>query len=301
MSFLGVIRITPTRHSAYFALVITAMGIASVNYQSNAAWLLVFLVLSIGLVSALHAWLNLGAIEVAVAPPAPVAAGEPLRLAVSATNPGDRPAHSIRIELPTAFGIAGGVDIPLVPAGGAGCGEVLLPGLGRGVWTLRGFTVSTAYPLGLAKAWREADAAGEVVVFPRPDGDPLGDGRPTAPGNARRGSWEGDEDFAGHREHRDGDSSRRIDWKASERLGRMLVKVWTGGGAEAVLLHWDEARGATEERLSQLARWVLDADRRGVPYGLQLPSAVIAPATGAPHHAACLRALAAHPRDGAEP
>ena len=298
MRFLGTIRISPTRHSGAFALVVLAMAIASVNYQSNAAWLMVFLVLSIGLVSALHAWLNLGAVDIQVATTAPVAAGEPVRLMVSANNPGDRPAHSVRIGVPDSLAHAGGVDLALVPAGGTAGGEVLLSGLSRGVWKLTGFTIATCYPLGLARAWRRADAEGEVIVYPRPAGATLGAGRPAEPGPLSIGRHDGDDDFQGHREHRLGDSTRRIDWKASERLGRMQVKVWSGGGAEAVLLLWDDARGATEERLSQLARWVIDADRRGIPYGLRLPSGALAPATGAPHHAACLRALAAYPRDG---
>ena len=42
----------------------------------------------------------------------------------------------------------------------------------------------------------------------------------------------------------------------------------------------------TEERLSQLCRWLLDADTAGRPYGLILPGTRIAPGRGIPHRLA---------------
>jgi uncharacterized protein (DUF58 family) len=46
-----------------------------------------------------------------------------------------------------------------------------------------------------------------------------------------------------------------------------------------------------EERLSQLALWVIEAERAGRPYGLRLPGTEIAPAVGEPHFHQCMRAL----------
>jgi uncharacterized protein (DUF58 family) len=67
-----------------------------------------------------------------------------------------------------------------------------------------------------------------------------------------------------------------------------------GGGAPTTLwLDWDTLEGLdTEERLSVLARWVIDAQRGGELYGLKLPGTSIAPASGEQHQARCLGALA---------
>ena len=51
----------------------------------------------------------------------------------------------------------------------------------------------------------------------------------------------------------------------------------------------------TETRLSRLCAWVLAADHAGLPYGLQLGTQQVAPATGAAHRMQCLRLLALHP------
>jgi len=44
--------------------------------------------------------------------------------------------------------------------------------------------------------------------------------------------------------------------------------------------------------LSQLCRWVIDAENAGLRYGLLIPGNKIAPDRGPKHHATCLEALA---------
>ena len=48
----------------------------------------------------------------------------------------------------------------------------------------------------------------------------------------------------------------------------------------------------TEEKLSRLTRWVLDAHASGLSYGLRLPGKKIEPANGDAHRQKCLEALA---------
>jgi uncharacterized protein (DUF58 family) len=46
-----------------------------------------------------------------------------------------------------------------------------------------------------------------------------------------------------------------------------------------------------EARLSQLALWVIEAERARHPYGLRLPGSEIPPALGESHFHECMRAL----------
>jgi uncharacterized protein (DUF58 family) len=46
-----------------------------------------------------------------------------------------------------------------------------------------------------------------------------------------------------------------------------------------------------EDRLSQLALWVIEAERSRLLYGLRLPGIEIAPAVGESHFHQCMRAL----------
>jgi uncharacterized protein (DUF58 family) len=73
------------------------------------------------------------------------------------------------------------------------------------------------------------------------------------------------------------------------------VKLFSGTGSADLELRFDHAgAGGIEARLSQLARWVLDADRHGLRYGLALPGARLGPDLGEAHRESCLRALAVH-------
>ncbi|UOA09780.1 hypothetical protein [Methylobacter sp. S3L5C] len=58
-------------------------------------------------------------------------------------------------------------------------------------------------------------------------------------------------------------------------------------------MNYDNAPGHnTEERLSQLCRWVIDAERMGIPYGFSLPGLKLSPDNGMAHTRKCLEALA---------
>jgi uncharacterized protein (DUF58 family) len=52
-----------------------------------------------------------------------------------------------------------------------------------------------------------------------------------------------------------------------------------------------------EERLSHLARWVLNAHASGISYGLRLPGVTVELAAGEAHRERCLEALALYESD----
>jgi uncharacterized protein (DUF58 family) len=295
----GRIRTRLSRHAVMVSLALLAMGAMAINHRSNAAWLMVSLTVSAALASLAHGRANLRAVAFTAAAAAPVAAGEPVVVTVRAHNRTGRDAHGLRVA-PLGGG-EGLAVLPLVVSGGDGEASLVLPALARGIHPLPALEVSSAYPLGLARLCRELHPEGEVVVHPRPAGRPLAAASDGASGCRERPDRDGHEDFRGHRRHRSADSPRRIDWRASERVGQLLVKEWSGSDGGATWLAWEQCAGGVEARLSQLARWVVEADASGAPYGLRLPGAEVQPATGAAHRHACLRVLARHPPEGLVP
>ena len=147
---------------------------------------------------------------------------------------------------------------------------------------------------GLPVAWGYAalDTACLVYPQPAPPGVPLPAAVPDARQHGHHATG-GDEDFSGLREYRSGDSMRRIDWKASAREQGMYTKLFEGQGQFVLWLDYDHAPGRdSENKLSLLTRWVLDAHAGQHVWGLRLPGEAIAPASGEAHQQACLRALA---------
>src|SRR5205823_2039836 len=107
-----------------------------------------------------------------------------------------------------------------------------------------------------------------------------------------RGGSDADE-WLGLRPFRDGDSPRQVDWKAYAREAPLLIKEYSPAGSElrlfdfAQLTHLD-----TEARLSQLARWVVEAEAHGERYGVALPGVLLPADRGPEHRHRCLAALA---------
>jgi uncharacterized protein (DUF58 family) len=103
----------------------------------------------------------------------------------------------------------------------------------------------------------------------------------------------GTEDFRGFRSYSQGDSPRHIYWKGLARGAPLLVKEYAAALQAPAMFDFDAVLASdTEARLSQLCRWIVDADRSAAVYGLRLPDRQIPLASGAAHRRRCLTALA---------
>ena len=164
----------------------------------------------------------------------------------------------------------------------------------RGYLDMPVLVLSTQFPIGLLYTWsRLVKLDHRCLVYPQP-----GPFRPIIGSVDRKShrdsgqSGEGD-DFIGVREYQYGDSPRHVDWKAAARGLGLHTKRVGGDALSTVWLDWDVLDGLdTELRLSQLCRWVLDAEQDSMVYGLRIPGVNINPANGEAHRRTCLKALA---------
>jgi uncharacterized protein (DUF58 family) len=134
------------------------------------------------------------------------------------------------------------------------------------------------------------------LVYPAPEAElqPL----PALQGGQSEGNspLAGQEDCSGVRPFVAGDPLRHMAWKAIARQtdDTLLTKYFEGRGQISLWLDWFTLPSQlnTEQRLSRLTRWILEAEQTNAQYGLRLPGTEIAPGCGDAHRAACLRALA---------
>jgi uncharacterized protein (DUF58 family) len=288
--------ILPSARGYVFGTALVAMLIGAINYGSNLAHLLVFLLAGLGLVAAVHTHRNLAGLSVLAGRAEPVFAGGAATLRVCLENPTGLPRHAVAVEYRASYGtsppsrwqrVAGAV-----PPGDGTCLELEVPAPRRGRLRLVRLRLASGFPLGLYRCWAPFHLEASCLVYPQPAGDlPLPPLEPAPHGTQRQAG--GDEDFAGLREYRPGDPPRRVHWKAAARGHALPVKLFAGGETGDRVLRWDEAgRLDTEGRLSQLARWALEAERAGHCYGLDLPGLALPPDCGERHLHACLEALA---------
>lgn len=290
--------ILPTRHGIGFAAALGVMLLGAINYGNALGYVLCFILVSMGLVSMLHGVRNLAGLRLTALASEPVFAGDTAHLRVRIGNDGERPRPALLVRLAARDRHARGDDPVVRLSLEAGTARTIeLPSAtGRRGWHSPGRVVlATRFPFGWFRAWSPSDPGLRCLVYPRPAGDqPLPEHQPETSGeHGARGR--GEDEFSGLRDYQQGDSARRIHWKAVAREQGVPVKVFSGASSGVIMLRWEDVTAADPEaRLSQLCRWVLAADAGGLRYGLSLPGAGIPPDSGEDHREHCLEALALH-------
>jgi len=284
------IYILPTRQGTVFAVMTFALLLGSMNYSNSLGFALTFLLAGLGLVTMHHTHGNLVNLQVAARGSVPVFAGETLRFSVGLINPSRRDRHVITLTLQQGDWGDHWADVPAESEVTTGL-DVKTTRRGR-VPAPR-FAVSSRFPLGLFYAWTWIELDQSGIAYPSPAGITLPDALDGDEGAETMASQPGSDDFAGVRDYHRGDSLSSIHWKVSARSGELVVKQFAQARSNEIVLNFDRLTDPDpERRLSQLARWVLDAAERGLSWSLVLPDQQIPADTGAEHCARCLTALA---------
>ncbi|MBI2993575.1 MAG: DUF58 domain-containing protein [Gammaproteobacteria bacterium] len=287
-----------SRQGLMFLITLVVMLLGAVNYTNSMAYLLTFLLTSLLLVCMLHTYRNLRGLVVKLAAPEAVFAGGTARFPLLFDNRAgyDRPGLNVRPYPRQRWWRADGAPAHGfdVRAGEMRNIDVEISAKRRGLLRLDRLLLSTRYPLGLLQSWSYLDAGPTCLVYPRPAGSaplPPVEGAESAQLTGRHA---GADDFTGFRAYRPGDSIRNIDWKALAREQGLLVKRFEGAGAHRLVLRWDAVTPGfgVEAQLSQLCRWVLEAEKLGYQYALELPGIRVDHGRGADHQHQCLEQLA---------
>lgn len=285
--------VLPTRAGLAYATALGVILLGAMNYNLSLGHALVFLLAGVGIVAILHTFRNLVLIALSPGRCEPVFAGSPAQFSLVMEN--RRP--DARTSLSLSIGDQDPVEVD-IDARSSVVATLGFPTKRRGWLAMPRVTIETTWPLGLVRAWSYAVPELNCLVYPAPvaKAPPLPWSGDTARGTTRDGR--GADDFSGLRKHQVADAPRHIAWKAVARQqdGPLLTKLFAGASAQQIWLDWSALRETrdSEERLSILARWMLDAEAAGVAWGLRLPALQLAPDSGPAQLAAGLRALALH-------
>jgi uncharacterized protein (DUF58 family) len=281
------IYILPTRVGILLALLLVAMLIAGLNYNSNLGLAFAFLMVSIALVTMHHCNRNLLSLQVDVTTEVDAFAGREASFEFVLRNDSNVARCDVEIHCMTASGIRS------VPARSSESVQVAVPVPQRGVTRLDQFELSTRYPFGWFHAWTYVQGRLTAYVAPSPHGTRTLPSAAGGVGTASRSEARGDEDFAGLRAYEPGVPLKHMAWKVLARGGEAAVQSYTSLAAQPEWLEWSSLVGQdAESRLSQLCLWILESEAAQRLYGLRIPGKEIPPGRGAAHRFACLRALA---------
>ncbi|MDD3354363.1 DUF58 domain-containing protein [Zoogloea sp.] len=289
--------VLPTSFGLALGASLLVMLLASINYNLSLGFALTFLIAGTAWVSIHHAFRTLIHLGVRAGRSPAVFLGEAAVFSVILDNPADR--HRRGLQLWPTGSPSPEETFDLSPDTTQVI-KITVATHSRGWLQLPRLTLESRYPLGLIRAWSLFQPELRCLVYPALEQHspslPFGDG--PRPGD--RGRQGGTDDFAGLRHHQPADSPRHIAWKAVARGAPWQTKEFEGHSARVIWLDWNTLPPSmdVETRLSRLARWVVEAERAGVDYGLRLPGSSHPPGQGEPHRHACLKMLALHGSPG---
>ena len=282
--------IVPTRFGYGFAVMSLVMLMGAMNYSNSMAFALTFLLAALGLICMHHTHGNMVNLRMHAGKTRPVFAGEIAHFEIQVENPSKKTRYAIALAWPKedANAVIGDVpdQSPIVL-------KLTRPASKRG-WQPAGvYSLFTEFPLGLFHAWTWAELDMACLVYPRPAEPGLAPPAVAGTGGHASGGRSGQDEFAGLRNYQRGDTARSIHWKSLPKLQAPMVKQFTETLDRELWLDWNSLSHLdTEERLSQLTRWVLEVEVQGLAYGLRLPNVVLEPGRGETHQHQCLKQLA---------
>ncbi|MDQ1362790.1 MAG: hypothetical protein QG652_650 [Pseudomonadota bacterium] len=284
------IYILPSRNGMMFSLVLLVILAGAINYQNSLGYLLTFLTLSIMLLGMIATHQNLNRLCIAVTSAQPVFAGQDAKFSLVLSRITQRSYIHINLQCPEQTAASAHLPEQQVDA------HVDLPVTAshRGYLKLPRIRVFTEFPLGLFYAWSWIELDARCLVYPAPAEHPPKlewRGQKTGLHNTVQN---GEDEFAGIRNYQTGDSPKRMAWKSIARTGVWQTRIFHADIGPEIWLSWQQLPDtlSVEQRLSILCRWVLDAHRQDMNYGLDIPGTCIQPGMGQLHQQQCLKALA---------
>jgi uncharacterized protein (DUF58 family) len=215
----------PTNEGARFLLATFLLGLASFNTGNNLIYLIFSLMLSILILSYVLVTVNIRGLRLRVKVPGPVYALEESEIILRINNDKRIASYSVRIRMPSRFDSSG--YVAFIKGGGAVSVRIKVRPPSRGVLGYGNFIVESSFPFIFFRRRCTVRVDGNLIVYPSLMNIELGiPGGYQGQGDYTQRPGEGDE-LLSLREFREGDSRKRVHWKASAKSERLLVKEYS--------------------------------------------------------------------------
>ena len=278
--------ILQTQRGLGFALLLLLLLLIAFVYNNNLVYMLTFLLASIFFITILHTFKSLSGLRVQKGRSQPVFLGEAAGFELHVENPGNLHRHQLQISLEQTETIVLNANSKT---------QITLYSIPktRGWHQAGTITLASTFPLGLFRAWSPIRFNFATLVYPKPSNTQIS--FPETPSaHSRQGvNKKGSDDFYGIQDYQHGDSIKHIHWKAFAKGLGVYSKQYSGESSAEIWLDYQTTPGiSAEDRLSQLCRWLIDAEKLGLSYGFSIPGLRLQPGNGSQHYQKCLEALA---------
>ena len=282
------IYILPGKQGLAFLLVVLLIWLLGTNYQNNLILALSFFLISLMLVSTIHAFKNMLGVTFSPATIHHAAVGDVVPFDIILSSQYHTNHHAILLMVENVEA----VETHFL-AGQTNQVTIGLVAQHRGWLKLPRITVKSYFPFGVTRAWAYVDIDHRALIYPRPiacEKPPLGAGQEYE-GNyysVQRG-----DEFQGFQMYYPGSPLSQVAWKQYARGAGLYLKDYRAQQSQQYWLDWQFINARDVELgLSQMSYWVNQFSENNIEYGVILPNKIIAMGTGDAHRLQALTALA---------
>lgn len=236
-----------TREGYFYMAGILLISVAALNTGNNLLFLILASLIAIILMSGILSSITLSGVAMRLQLPEHIFAGQPIRASLELHNEKvTLPSFSLRVEAvtpkdsPAAALLETPVYFPYLPKHGRASQTVPISFPVRGVYRQDAFRIVTRFPFGFLQKAHRVGLRTEALVYPSVE--PTREFFEILPG--LQGAMESlakgrGQDLYALRDYVPNDSARHVHWKASARLGSLMVREFTREDETRVLLVLD--------------------------------------------------------------
>ena len=236
-----------TREGWLYILGIMLISLAALNTGNNLLFLILASLIAIILMSGILSSITLSGVAMRLQLPEHIFAGQPVRASIELENEKlTLPSFSLRVEAVTAKNsppaalLETPVYFPYLPKRGRAHQTVPISFPARGVYRQDAFRIVTRFPFGFLQKAHRVELRTEALVYPSVE--PTREFFEILPGleGAMESLAKGrGQDLYALRDYVPTDTARHVHWKASARLGSLMVREFTREDDARVLLVLD--------------------------------------------------------------
>jgi uncharacterized protein (DUF58 family) len=236
-----------TREGYFYIGGIILISLAALNTGNNLLFLILASLIAIILMSGILSSITLSGVAMRLQLPEHIFAGQPIRASLELQNEKmTLPSFSLRVEAVTAKNSPPAALLetpgyfPYLPKRGRAQQTVPITFPARGVYRQDAFRIVTRFPFGFLQKAHRVDLRTEAIVYPSVE--PTHELFEILPG--LQGAMESlakgrGQDLYALRDYVPTDSARHVHWKASARLGSLMVREFTRDDETRILLVLD--------------------------------------------------------------
>ena len=274
--------------SGFIYIIITiVISVAAINTGNNLLYLISSLMLALMALSGFASLINLFFLNISLSSPQEIFAETPARFDLIMEKSF---GSSFFLRCETIFGL---ILLPYLKKSTERSLWLRFPKRGKVI--IDEMKVHSGFPLGFFRRFKRCPIGLEVLVFPRPISSALLPVTGGLHGNERISDslfGETGDELKELRDYRCSDPLKWVDWKATARRDRMVVREFYHLEGDSLIIDLSRKTGSWEKRLSEACYLVLEAYKRKLSVALKLPDQQIDLGDSKTHKRTLLDALA---------